>query len=103
MGPTDSVHLKTAPCTSDACYDIHSAPFLSLSQGFHRHAGAESLSDKERDLYSNLVQELKSDGTLSSEISDLFTYMSMTPSQDLRCSPCLAGLQDMHHVSQQQP
>ena len=38
-------------------------------------------------MYSNLVQELKSDGTLSSEISDLFTYMSMTPSQDLRCSP----------------
>jgi hypothetical protein len=47
-------------------------------------AGAESLSDKERDLYQNLVQELKSDGTLSSEMSDIFTYMSMSPSQDLR-------------------
>ena len=78
---------NVASCTVNACYFICSAPFLSLSQGFHRHAGAESLSDKERDLYSNLVQELKSDGTLSSEISDLFTYMSMTPSQDLRCSP----------------
>lgn len=47
-------------------------------------AGAESLSDKEHDLYQNLVQELKSDGTLSSEMSDIFTYMSMSPSQDLR-------------------
>ena len=42
------------------------------------------MSDKEKDLYQNLVQELKSDGTLSSEMSDLFTYMSMSPSQNLR-------------------
>ncbi|CAL5227520.1 g10506 [Coccomyxa viridis] len=77
---------KTAPpATPFANCQLQDQELLSVEGNKlgDRLPGAESLSDKEADLYQNLVQELKSDGTLSSEMSDLFTYMSMSPSQDL--------------------
>lgn len=43
-------------------------------------AGSESLSLDEQDLYKHLVKELQSDGTLSSDISELLNELQMSSS-----------------------
>lgn len=48
-------------------------------------AGSESLSSDEQDLYKHLVKELQSDGTLSSDISELLTELQMTSSTASEC------------------
>ncbi|CAL8462569.1 g2102 [Coccomyxa elongata] len=65
-----------------------STPNGAASAGVLLHGlfqGSESLSLDEQDLYKHLVTELQSDGTLSSDISDLLTELQMSSSNASEC------------------